>query len=129
MQPLDKIEVLKQREIILNTIRRFLKMRKFVEVSTPILVEFASGSEGAQPIEVNINVSNKYLRTCPEVELKKLVGMGLNRVFEIGKSFRREVEDNTHLTEFTTMEMYHTNITLSDMLGKVIRLLGDLNPK
>jgi len=116
----EKIKVLRERGRIISDIRKFLKKRDFVEVSTPTLVKVASGSENAQPIEVNIDADNKYLRTCPEVELKRLVGMGLNKVFEIGKSFRREKEDKTHLTEFTLMELYYVDVSLEYLIDVIV---------
>lgn len=92
---------------ILNDIKDFLRSNQFVEVETPILQNVASGAN-AKPFITKHNAldENFYLRIAPELYLKQVVESGFNRVFEMGKNFRNEGMDASHLQEFTMLEWY-----------------------
>eukprot|EP01130_Rhizamoeba_saxonica_P017939 TRINITY_DN8844_c0_g1_i2.p1 TRINITY_DN8844_c0_g1~~TRINITY_DN8844_c0_g1_i2.p1 ORF type:complete len:553 (-),score=106.67 TRINITY_DN8844_c0_g1_i2:5-1477(-) len=92
---------------IIKNLRDFLNDRDFVEVETPLLHSGPSGAS-ADPFTTHYNSLNKnvYLRIAPELYLKKLIIGGMDRVYEIGKSFRNEGIDHTHNPEFTTCEFY-----------------------
>ena len=97
----------KKRIEILNSIKDFLRSNSFVEVETPILQNVASGAN-AKPFITKHNALNEdyYLRIAPELYLKQVVESGFNRVFEMGKNFRNEGMDSSHLQEFTMLEWY-----------------------
>ena len=97
----------KKRIEILNSIKDFLRSNDFVEVETPILQNVASGAN-ARPFITKHNALNEdyYLRIAPELYLKQVVESGFNRVFEMGKNFRNEGMDASHLQEFTMLEWY-----------------------
>lgn len=92
---------------ILNDIKDFLRSNQFVEVETPILQNVASGAN-AKPFITKHNALDEdfYLRIAPELYLKQVVESGFNRVFEMGKNFRNEGMDASHLQEFTMLEWY-----------------------
>ena len=100
-------ETFKTRIKILNDIKDFLRSNDFVEVETPILQNVASGAN-AKPFITKHNALNEdfYLRIAPELYLKQVVESGFNRVFELGKNFRNEGMDASHLQEFTMLEWY-----------------------
>ena len=85
----------------------FLRSNQFVEVETPILQNVASGAN-AKPFITKHNALDEdfYLRIAPELYLKQVVESGFNRVFEMGKNFRNEGMDASHLQEFTMLEWY-----------------------
>jgi lysyl-tRNA synthetase class 2 len=97
----------KKRNKIIATIRRFLELHSFIEVETPILQKQASGAL-ATPFETHHNALDipLFLRIAPETYLKRLMVGGYERVFEIGKVFRNEGMDSSHLQEFTMLEFY-----------------------
>ena len=68
--------------------------------------------------------SEVYMRVSPELNLKKLVIGGLNRVYEIGKQFRNEGMDLTHLPEFTMCEFYMAYADYNDLMGLTEQLLS-----
>jgi lysyl-tRNA synthetase class 2 len=96
-----------RRSKVVRTIRRFLDDNDFLEVETPILQAASSGA-AARPFETTHHALKEtlYLRISPETYLKRLVAGGLDRVYEIGKNFRNEGTDRSHLQEFTMLEWY-----------------------
>ena len=92
---------------IIRRIRRFLDENDFLEVETPILQESASGA-AARPFVTRHNALGEdfYLRISPETYLKRVTGGSLERVYELGRNFRNEGMDSSHLQEFTMLEWY-----------------------
>jgi lysyl-tRNA synthetase class 2 len=95
------------RSRLITEIRHYLDSLDFLEVETPILQLAASGA-AARPFITHHNALDEdfYLRIAPETFLKRAVAGGLDRVYEIGKLFRNEGMDSSHLQEFTSLEWY-----------------------
>ena len=92
---------------VLASIRSTLNQRGFVEVETPIL-QSVHGGAAARPFHTHLNAFDQSmsLRIALELYLKRAVVGGIDRVFEIGKTFRNEGIDSTHSAEFTMLEAY-----------------------
>lgn len=91
-----------------DTIRSFLKERKFLEVETPTL-ELTTGGAEAAPFQTHHNDFDLdvYLRiSVGELWQKRLMAAGFPRTFEIGRVYRNEGSSSEHLQEFTNMEFY-----------------------
>ena len=103
----DSRERFQTRSKIIQIIRRFLGDHDFLEVETPILQEAASGA-AARPFVTRHNALGEdfYLRISPETYLKRIVVGSLDRVYELGRNFRNEGMDSSHLQEFTMLEWY-----------------------
>ncbi|KXJ91413.1 hypothetical protein Micbo1qcDRAFT_134808 [Microdochium bolleyi] len=113
----ESVNVLRVRSHVVRTMRDFLHERNFLEVQTPIMADYAGGAT-ARPFLTTANeFSSKdlALRIAPELWLKRLVVGGMDRVFEIGPSFRNEGLDNTHNPEFTTCEFYWAYANLAQL--------------
>lgn len=100
-------KVFRLRSKIIQELREILAVKDFLEVETPILTPQASGAL-AKPFITHHNAldADFYLRIAPETYLKRMVAGGFDRVFEIGKQFRNEGMDPSHLQEFTSLEWY-----------------------
>lgn len=100
-------DVFIKRSKTIQFIREFLTTNDFLEIETPILQSVASGA-AARPFITHHNVLDieLYMRIAPELYLKQAVAGGFDRVFEIGKNFRNEGMDASHLQEFTMLEWY-----------------------
>ncbi len=96
-----------KRTKIIQSVRRYLDERNFLEVETPVLSPIAGGAN-ARPFITHHNTLDidMYLRIATELYLKRLVVGGLERVYELGRVFRNEGMDVRHNPEFTTIEIY-----------------------
>ena len=125
-------ETFVMRSKVISIIREFLNSIDFIEVETPILSRQASGAM-ARPFVTHHNALDRdfYLRIAPETYLKMMTAGGFNRVFEIGKSFRNEGIDRSHVQEFTSLEWYlafadyQTNKHLFvSLINQIVRSVG-----
>jgi lysyl-tRNA synthetase class 2 len=94
---------------IIKSIREFFWSQGFLETDTPVAVRLASQEPYLNPVSITISDPNGksekfYLRTSPEYALKKLLAVGYEKVFEIGKCFRDfESFGGNHNPEFTML--------------------------
>lgn len=95
------------RSKIESIIRRYLEDLGFIEIGTPVLQTAVSGAS-ARPFFTHHNALDMEcnLRIAKETWLKQAIAGGIPRVFELGKDFRNEGMDATHLQEFTQVEWY-----------------------
>lgn len=102
-------ELFRKKSIFWAETRRYLENAGFLEVETPILEPIPGGAE-AEPFVTHHNALDQdfYLRISPELNLKRLMVGGFEKVFEIGRIFRNEGIDAEHLQDYTQMEMYWT---------------------
>ncbi len=100
-------ETFRRRSRIVDYIRRFLSDREYLEVETPMMQPIPGGAV-ARPFITHHNAlaMDLYLRIAPELYLKRLVVGGMERVFEINRSFRNEGISTQHNPEFTMLEFY-----------------------
>jgi len=105
------------RSSIIRAIRKFLDERGFLEVETPMMHAIAGGAAG-RPFITHHNEYNMglYLRIAPELYLKRLLVGGLDRVYEINRSFRNEGVSTRHNPEFTMLEIYSAYANYEDMM-------------
>lgn len=113
----DSKRVAFMRPQILNAIRAFLASREFVEVETPVLTSLLTGAS-ARPFVTHHNAQDidMYLRVALELDLKRLLVGGMEKVYEIGRTFRNEGMDPQHNPEFTLMELYEAYSNLEGMM-------------
>jgi lysyl-tRNA synthetase, class II len=92
---------------IIKAIRNFLDNQGFIEVETSVLQTIYGGAE-AKPFKTKINAFNleTYLRISLELDLKKLIVGGFEKVYEIGRVFRNEGVGRMHNPDFTMLEFY-----------------------
>src|SRR6202007_798585 len=92
---------------IVSSLRRQLEARNYIEVETPMLQALYGGA-AARPFVTHHNTLDidLYLRIAPELYLKRLVGGGMERVYEINRNFRNEGLSTHHNPEFTMLEFY-----------------------
>jgi lysyl-tRNA synthetase, class II len=117
---------------VLRTLRAVLDDRGFVEVETPIL-QLTNGGAAARPFRTHLNALDQdmLLRIALELDLKKAMIGGVDRVYEIGRTFRNEGVDSTHSAEFSMLEAYeaygdqHTMMSLAqDLVRGAHRAIG-----
>ena len=121
------------RSKFISYVRSFLDGRGFMEVETPVL-NTISGGATARPFITHHNTLDidMFLRIATELNLKRLIVGGIERVYEIGRIFRNEGMDTKHNPEFTTVELYQSYADFNDMMdlfedllsGAAIKILG-----
>ncbi|MDD5129662.1 MAG: lysine--tRNA ligase [Candidatus Omnitrophica bacterium] len=114
----DVKKVFLLRAKIIQAIRSFLDERGFLEVETPMMHDIAGGAAG-RPFKTfhNEYSMDLYLRIAPELYLKRLLVGGLDRVYEINRSFRNEGVSTRHNPEFTMLEVYQAYADYEDMIN------------
>ena len=124
-----------KRTEIIKSIRNILDNEGYLEVETPVL-NTISGGATARPFVTHHNALDidLYLRIATELNLKRLIVGGLERVYEIGRIFRNEGMDIKHNPEFTSIELYEAYgdyQTMMDITEKLVsetaqRVLGTM---
>jgi len=114
----DVKKVFLLRAKIIRAIRSFLDERGFLEVETPMMHDIAGGAAG-RPFKTfhNEYSMDLFLRIAPELYLKRLLVGGLDRVYEINRSFRNEGVSTKHNPEFTMLEVYQAYTDCEGMIN------------
>ncbi|MEW2619155.1 bifunctional lysylphosphatidylglycerol synthetase/lysine--tRNA ligase LysX [Streptomyces sp. NPDC048106] len=115
---------LRARSAAVGALRQGLLDRGFTEVETPVLQQIHGGAN-ARPFTTHSNAYDLglYLRIAPELYLKRLCVGGLERVFELGRTFRNEGVSPRHNPEFTMLEAYQAYADYDVMLDLARELI------
>jgi lysyl-tRNA synthetase class 2 len=111
---------------VLASLRATLDGLGFIEVETPVL-QSVHGGAAARPFQTHLNAFDQpmSLRIAHELYLKRALVGGIERVFEIGKTFRNEGIDSTHSAEFTMLEAYEAYGDYNSVATWTRALIGD----
>jgi lysyl-tRNA synthetase class 2 len=114
--------------------RMFLRDRGFYEINVPVLEQIPGGAD-ANPFITHMDAIDQdfFLRISHELQLKRLIGGGYEKVYEIGPRFRNEGLSDEHLPEHMAMEFYWAYASwtegmemIKDMFNYVIKYVyGD----
>ena len=121
-------EILRRRAEIVRGIRSFLDGRGFVEVTTPVRI-------AAPAPEPHIDCppsGDAYLRASPELQMKKLLAAGMDKIYQIGPCFREGEFGSRHNPEFTMIEWYRREAGYRDIyrdMMELVRGLGNAAPE
>lgn len=125
----DSKKVFQTRSKIIRFIRDFMEApgREFLEVETPMMHPIPGGAT-ARPFVTHHNALDvqMFLRVAPELYLKRLVVGGLDRVYEINRSFRNEGVSTRHNPEFTMLEFYWAYANFNDLMDLTETMLREL---
>jgi lysyl-tRNA synthetase class 2 len=105
------------RSQIIRAVRKFLDAQGYQEVETPMMHYIAGGASG-RPFKTHHNEYDLdlYLRIAPELYLKELLVGGIDKVYEINRSFRNEGVSTKHNPEFTMLEVYCAYANYKNMM-------------
>ncbi|GAA2082034.1 lysine--tRNA ligase [Aeromicrobium tamlense] len=111
---------------VLKSLRATLDRHGYIEVETPVL-QHTNGGAAARPFHTHLNAFDEpvLLRIALELHLKRGLVGGIDKVYEIGKTFRNEGVDNTHNPEFMMLEAYEAYGSYDTMAELVRDLVVD----
>ena len=123
-------EIFRKKSVFWKSVREFMQREGFMEVETSVLEPVAGGAE-AEPFKTHHNAldTDFNLRISLELQLKKLIVGGYEKVFEIGRVFRNEGIDRDHLQDFTFMESYWAYHDYRDKMDLMERLFKEVIQK
>ena len=114
---------LSERACVLRAIRAFFDARGFTEVETPVRIP-------APAPEPHIDCppsGDWFLRASPELQMKKLLAAGMERIYQIGPCFRAGEKGRRHSPEFTMLEWYRRGACSADVAADLCALVGELS--
>ena len=116
---MQSLSTLLLRSDVLRLIRTFFDGRDYLEVQTPVSVETPALEDYIDAIPAD----SQWLRTSPELHMKRLIQAGHPRVFQVGPCFRAGEYGTRHRPEFTMLEWYCANADYRDILQETQDLL------
>ncbi len=117
------LDNLVRRASIVSSIRRFFDSEGFLEVETPVRI----AAPAPEPyIDCPAVATGGFLRASPELQMKKLLAAGLDRIYQIGPCFRDGEKGSRHNPEFTMIEWYRKGEDYLAIADDLERLLADL---
>ena len=118
-----KVETLNGRSKLVRAIRRFVDDQGFVEVETAVRIPAPAPEEH---IDCPPVVGGGYLRASPELQMKKLLAGGMDRIYQIGPCFREGEKGSRHNPEFTMIEWYRRKADYLDIRNDLEILVSRL---
>ncbi|WP_189000134.1 lysine--tRNA ligase [Paenibacillus nasutitermitis] len=115
------------RSRIIQSMRRYLDSRDYLEVETPTLHSIAGGAS-ARPFVTHHNTLDMqlYMRIAIELHLKRLIVGGMEKVYEIGRVYRNEGMSTRHNPEFTMIELYEAYADYKDIMALTESLIAHI---
>jgi lysyl-tRNA synthetase class 2 len=117
-------EMVRTKATVLRSLRETLHEQGYIEVETPIL-QLTNGGAAARPFRTHLNALDQdmLLRIAIELDLKRAMIGGVEKVYEIGRTFRNEGLDSTHAAEFSMLEAYQAygdQFTMMDLTKALV---------
>lgn len=110
---------IKLRSELNRIIRDFFYGNDFEEVDTPVIIKTPALEDHIDAI----SCGSGYLRTSPELHMKRLMQSGCQRIFQIGPCFRKGERGKFHNPEFTMLEWYVTGYDYQKILFQTQQLI------
>jgi len=117
-------EMVRTKAAVLKSLRQTFDTDGYIEVETPVL-QLTNGGAAARPFSTHLNAFDQEmkLRIALELDLKRAMIGGVDRVYEIGRTFRNEGLDSTHAAEFSMIEAYQAYGDYDSMAELTERLI------
>lgn len=112
-------DVLVKRDLMMRAMRDFFHSDGFIEVETPIRLPAPCLEEHIDAVSAD----GEFLRTSPELHMKRLVCAGFEKIFCVGSCFRRGEFGRLHNPEYTMLEWYRADADYLDILDDLKKLV------
>ena len=121
---------MEKRSAVVAAVRDFFRSEKFLEVETPTVVAVPGMEPHLDPFRTSVigldgRLYDAHLITSPEYAMKKLLAGGLERIFEITRTYRNgEPWDGGHNPEFTMIEWYRADAEYTTIMTDLERMVS-----
>jgi lysyl-tRNA synthetase class 2 len=124
-QPSASRTALLARQSLYQTIRQFFAEQGVLEVDTPIIGQAPVSDPNIDVMSIDLvhTGAQRYLHTSPEYAMKRLLCAGSGDIYQICKVFRAGEAGQRHNPEFTMLEWYRVDWSLSQLMGEVATLV------
>jgi len=126
------VDILQCWQYFIEEIRSFFREKGYIEVSTPVLLDFPNLDSNIEPIGVVVKERGeerlKWLQTSPEYSMKKLLAKYKRDIFQIAKVFRNNEWGKIHRIEFHMLEWYAVGCDYKYLIEEVKQLIRRLFP-
>jgi elongation factor P--(R)-beta-lysine ligase len=116
---------LERRSLIINGIRAFFCDRGFIEIETPLRVPAIAPEQFIFPY----TSESWFLSTSPELQMKRLLSAGYEKIFQICHCFRKDERGQNHNPEFTMLEWYRAGADYNQIIRDTEELVLDLSTR
>ena len=124
------MKLLRLWNFFIRQIREFFYEKGYLEVSTPVLLDYPNLDPNVEPIPVYLRElgqeKRRWLRTSPEYSMKKLLAKYKTDIFQMGKVFRNDEYGRLHRTEFHMLEWYAVGCDYKYLIEEIKQLLNRL---
>lgn len=117
------LHLLQRRAVIVRTIRAFFDGRGFCEVETPVRIPAPANEAFLEPPPAG---KERWLRTSPELHMKRLLAAGAGKIYQMGPCFREAELGRRHNPEFTMLEWYRPNEGIAALYDDVAALVSEV---
>ena len=111
---------------VLKRLRAFFDGRGFIEVETPVRIAAPAPEPHIDCPPAPSPSGTAYLRASPELQMKRLLAAGMERIYQIGPCFREGEQGRRHSPEFTMLEWYRANADYMDILSDMEALIAEI---
>jgi lysyl-tRNA synthetase class 2 len=128
------LDAIRARATVLKKIREFFDQRDFVEVTTPCLVTAPDPAVHLDSFETQVALPTGekrtlYLSTSPEHHMKRLVAMGMERIYQLVPFFRDGEMTELHNPEFLGLEWYEAATSVEECMQRTEQLVAHIHPE
>ncbi len=126
---LVRLESIKKTLIIraktISLIREFFNLNGYLEIDTPIAIKSPAPEDYINAPKAG----DLFLRSSPELHMKRIVAAGYDKIYQIGKCFREGEKGKLHNVEFTMLEWYESNSNYDNLLAFLKEMLVYVSQK
>jgi elongation factor P--(R)-beta-lysine ligase len=108
----------------IREVRAFFEGRGYLETETPVLVPSPGLDVHLDAFETNGSAKSRYLATSPEYQMKRLLGRGHTRIFQLTRAFRKDEISERHNPEFAILEFYRAGASMATILADTEQLFA-----
>jgi elongation factor P--(R)-beta-lysine ligase len=116
---------LQLRSNFLFSLRKYFIENKYVEIDTPVMIKAPAPEDYINAPQIG----NYFLRSSPELHMKRLAASGFDKIFQIGPCFREAEFGRLHNVEFTMLEWYEKNSNYTKFMLFLQKILNVIIPE